>query len=491
MECKFCSTENSDNAVYCKNCGKRLDGKIVCPSCGKTTDAGAYCEMCGARIDGKVVCECGAIVEGNYCLQCGRPSPKIKFKPATAKQRAAAYAAVDGDFVAPWQKALKIVSASAAMLGVLMAFIFVFLIGVKADLKGKAPSEISALFDLNLSEKIWYYFGDAYSEIQDSLLSMTAYSGQYATSLYISAVFGTIIASLTLIGVCVGAVITTVSFVKHFTEKKEFNFKAAVFTVGTYLAGSMAMLALEYVKVAIKGYTPSGSATTINCKFGTVFDGATAFGVWFSVACILAAYLCAVASDGKKNFSAEVIVKRASVLLGTAFAVVAVVCTAKAAVTFTLREGINSFKMNISADKLGVIAAAAIDPSSTADTFERQMQLYRSGLISVIISSLAFIVAPFVISRLFAINEGGGVASIILSVFLAVTVLTVMICHIYDVSVFKNVAMETDMQVGGSGSSSSLSYEGMKFGVSGVIPALVFSLLTVAISIVGYAVKKK
>lgn len=68
MECKFCSTENSDNAVYCKNCGKRLDGKIVCPLCGKTTDAGAYCEMCGARIDGKVVCECGAIVEGNYCL---------------------------------------------------------------------------------------------------------------------------------------------------------------------------------------------------------------------------------------------------------------------------------------------------------------------------------------------------------------------------------------------------------------------------------------
>lgn len=109
MECKFCSTENSDNAVYCKNCGKRLDGKIVCPSCGKTTDAGAYCEMCGARIDGKVVCECGAIVEGNYCLQCGRPSPKIKFKPADARQRAAAYAAVDGGFVAPWQKALKIV----------------------------------------------------------------------------------------------------------------------------------------------------------------------------------------------------------------------------------------------------------------------------------------------------------------------------------------------------------------------------------------------
>ena len=279
MECKFCSTENSDNAVYCKNCGKRLDGKIVCPSCGKTTDAGAYCEMCGARIDGKLVCECGAIVEGNYCLQCGRPSPKIKFKPADARQRAAAYAATDGSYVAPWQKIVKIVSSSSAMLGVLMAFIFVFMIGVKADLKGKAPSEISALFDLNLSEKIWYYFGDAYSEIQDSLLSMTEYSGQYATSLYINAVFGTIIASLTLIGVCVGAVITTVSFVKHFTEKKEFNFKAAVFTIGTYLAGSMAMLALEYVKVAAKGYTSSGSATTINCKFGTVFDGATAFGV--------------------------------------------------------------------------------------------------------------------------------------------------------------------------------------------------------------------
>lgn len=490
MECKFCSTENSDNAVYCKNCGKRLDGKIVCPSCGKTTDAGAYCEMCGARIDGKVVCECGAIVEGNYCLQCGRPSPKIKFKPADARQRAAAYAAVDGDFVALWQKALKIVSASAAMLGVLMAFIFVFMIGVKADLKGKAPSEISALFDLNLSEKIWYYFGDAYSEIQDSLLSMTAYSGQYATSLYISAVFGTIIASLTLIGVCVGAVITTVSFVKHFTEKKEFNFKAAVFTIGAYLAGSMAMLALEYVKVAAKGYTSSGSATTINCKFGAVFDGATAFGVWFSVACILAAYLCAVASDGKKNFSAEVIVKRASVLLGTAFTVVAVICTAKAAVTFTLREGLNSFKMNMSADKIGILSAMAIDPASTTNNFEKEMQLYRSGVISVVVSALALIVSPFVLSRLFAINDGGGVASIMLSMLLTVMVLCVMICHIYDVSVLKD-AVKASVTPSGGGSSSSLLSEGMKFGVSGVIPALVFSLLTVAISIVGYAVKKK
>lgn len=177
-------------------------------------------------------------------------------------------------------------------------------------------------------------------------------------------------------------------------------------------------------------------------------------------------------------------------MLGTAFTVVAVICTAKAAVTFTLREGLNSFKMNMSADKIGILSAMAIDPASTTDTFERQMQLYRSGLISVIISSLAFIVAPFVISRLFAINEGGGVASIILSVFLAVTVLIVMICHIYDVSVLKD-AVKASVTPSGGGSSSSLLSEGMKFGVSGVIPALVFSLLTVAISIVGYAVKKK
>ena len=52
-------------------------------------------------------------------------------------------------------------------------------------------------------------------------------------------------------------------------------------------------------------------------------------------------------------------------------------------------------------------------------------------------------------------------------------------------------AVKASVTPSGGGSSSSLLSDKMKFGLSGVIPALVFPLLTVAISIVGYAVKKK
>ena len=51
MICKSCKTENPEEAVYCKNCGNRLDGKIYCPSCGKENPEDAkVCVMCGARI---------------------------------------------------------------------------------------------------------------------------------------------------------------------------------------------------------------------------------------------------------------------------------------------------------------------------------------------------------------------------------------------------------------------------------------------------------
>lgn len=34
MNCQFCNAENVDDAVFCKECGKRIDGKTVCPACG-------------------------------------------------------------------------------------------------------------------------------------------------------------------------------------------------------------------------------------------------------------------------------------------------------------------------------------------------------------------------------------------------------------------------------------------------------------------------
>lgn len=51
MDCKFCGTENPDSAVFCKHCGKPMNGMFVCPVCGKESPAdGAFCIYCGSRL---------------------------------------------------------------------------------------------------------------------------------------------------------------------------------------------------------------------------------------------------------------------------------------------------------------------------------------------------------------------------------------------------------------------------------------------------------
>lgn len=38
--CKFCNAENEDDALFCGNCGERIDGKVKCPKCGEYNDEG-------------------------------------------------------------------------------------------------------------------------------------------------------------------------------------------------------------------------------------------------------------------------------------------------------------------------------------------------------------------------------------------------------------------------------------------------------------------
>lgn len=50
MQCNFCETENPETAVFCKKCGKRMDGMALCSACGKLTPAdGEFCVNCGSN----------------------------------------------------------------------------------------------------------------------------------------------------------------------------------------------------------------------------------------------------------------------------------------------------------------------------------------------------------------------------------------------------------------------------------------------------------
>ncbi len=52
MICKFCGTENVEDAIFCSSCGKRIDGKKECKRCENLiSEQSVFCTYCGARCD--------------------------------------------------------------------------------------------------------------------------------------------------------------------------------------------------------------------------------------------------------------------------------------------------------------------------------------------------------------------------------------------------------------------------------------------------------
>lgn len=50
MECVFCKTDNRENAIFCKNCGKQIE--LKCPLCqGSVPPDSKYCDHCGGSIE--------------------------------------------------------------------------------------------------------------------------------------------------------------------------------------------------------------------------------------------------------------------------------------------------------------------------------------------------------------------------------------------------------------------------------------------------------
>ncbi|MDE7265352.1 MAG: zinc ribbon domain-containing protein, partial [Clostridia bacterium] len=113
MNCKFCFTENPDDAVFCKACGKRLDGTAVCGSCSKQIPAdSAFCPYCG-------------VMQGKTQPSCA--------PPAAAKAEVVSAQAFEGvktrkiDF----EKIFRYAIPAAALIVALLSLIFVFFIGFK------------------------------------------------------------------------------------------------------------------------------------------------------------------------------------------------------------------------------------------------------------------------------------------------------------------------------------------------------------------------
>ena len=108
MECKKCSAVNPEEAVFCRNCGKRLDGKVSCPACDAMNDEDSnFCIHCGTKLSNKSICpSCNTVYEGNFCPACGKTAPaQPQTRAHKAKQTVTPPAACA---TSKWRKILEI-----------------------------------------------------------------------------------------------------------------------------------------------------------------------------------------------------------------------------------------------------------------------------------------------------------------------------------------------------------------------------------------------
>ena len=181
MKCEFCGEENSANAIFCKKCGHSLDGKKVCPSCGKLIP-----------------------LNDEYCIFCGH-----KAKKTSSEKK---------------KQVLSIISFISSCLAIICSLIFTFLIGVATQVNGEIPNINMLSFSFN----IYYYFYDAYDQLKNS--DIFAYG-------LIGPLLGTITVLITIIGMLITLAFSIKAIVAYAKKLNTSITKYAIFTYFIYLGG--------------------------------------------------------------------------------------------------------------------------------------------------------------------------------------------------------------------------------------------------------------
>ena len=257
MNCSDCGAENPENAVFCKNCGRRLDGMAVCPACGALTPAdGAFCVRCGAKA-------------GASALPLRFPAEKNAALAADGKGAGGAAPIRDRASNGRKSRILSTVSFWCFAAAALVAMIFFFLIGVAANAGGVTAS--GAGYD------IFYFFGDTYG-----------LSWPFGSVVTAGAAIGTVCTALSLAGTAGCFLFTVVRAVRILLKKTQKG-----------LAAPASMTFLAYAcGVALYGMCIAQKAEAAGVSVGLVLNGATVAGLVIGSVVLAAAVVLGAVSRG-------------------------------------------------------------------------------------------------------------------------------------------------------------------------------------------------
>lgn len=274
LECKKCGAVIADESTFCSSCGSRVDGKKICNKCQNlNNEANTFCSFCGERLDGKQECSvCGSVYEGNYCSHCGQTNEKT-FEDKTERKKSFP------GFTC--EKVFEIAANCIAMLGVLMALIFVFFIEIKI------PETEELLFGSALGSNpnrinIFYYFGKYYKNTYFDFdeYGLTKWLENYFATNYLwNGVIKSFISVGTIVFVVLFSILAIVRFSKNIlgiTDKKADKY--AISAIFSFLVGTTLFYMMHKTSI--------DASILIDIKGAMVISNTTKAGIIVSVLCL-------------------------------------------------------------------------------------------------------------------------------------------------------------------------------------------------------------
>lgn len=283
MICSFCGTENPESAVFCKHCGKQLSGLLSCPVCGEQSPAdGDFCIHCGTRLAplpaAQPAARSGPSEKDAGCAQRANTSPK------------------------PWKAILTYISGAGALIAALAAAIFVFC--MRTTVTGDLSELVSGLDMRQFECDLYYYFSDAYRDIEEILSQVQNYSGFAETSLYVPAVFGTIVAACSIVAVPALFIFTLVRYLRNLSGATEKTATAlGIWTYAVFVLCAVLFQAVNAIYVDAVSYVTSIAEIRIGA--GTAMNATTVAGIAVGGVGVGIAVVCSAVCRGKRNANAS------------------------------------------------------------------------------------------------------------------------------------------------------------------------------------------
>ena len=357
MECYHCGQENNDEAVFCKQCGQRVDGKEQCPSCGQLIDCdSSFCEYCGFNLE-----------EENYDFD-------LKDEGCDERVLTNRYVRL--------KKNGETCCGIFSLAAIFFSLLFTFFIGISFSGLQYASEDTTILpsYDIDL----YFYFGECYKQID---FIKTLGLPDFCTShYYFYAIFGTMFSLAIMLIEVILAIVTLTKYIKCIRNNSENTyFKYALATYITYILG----LALF---CAFNGNSGRTGNDTIDFKLNDY----SIFGIVLTTVCIIPAIVGKI-STMDNQLSAQ---RNVSKISFAALSVVALtflaILTATPSVTFNAENNdiihYNFFTAMSAVANVFIFKESTVSPITGITTYpDPPMELY-TNLLFALIFQIAIII---------------------------------------------------------------------------------------------------